>query len=87
MSAEANPHEVAIITHVLVPVFSSLSPDAQVVAVQKMLQQAAYYGFQKPYPDFVERWMKECLEQDAMLKDGDRVAEELFSPPKTELDV
>lgn len=88
MNTEVNPYEIALVHHVLVPMFKSLSAESQVIALAECSKENLYYcEFGKPLPENLIQTIKDVITKNEVLKDDDKLAEELFSPPKTELDV
>lgn len=88
MNTELNPYEVALVTHVLVPMFKSLSAESQVIALTKCANEGLYHcEFGEPLPEKLIQELKDVITKNEVLKDDDKLSETLFGPPTKELDV
>ena len=88
MNTELNPYEVALVTHVLVPMFKSLSAESQVIALTKCANEGLYHcEFGKPLPEKLIQELKDVITKNEVLKDDDKLSETLFGPPTKELDL
>jgi len=88
MNTELNPYEVALVTHVLVPMFKSLSAESQVIALTKCASEGLYHcEFGEPLPEKLIQELKDVITKNEVLKDDDKLSETLFGPPTKELDV
>jgi len=88
MNTELNPHEMALVQHLMIPMFNSFSAETKAVALVQLAKEGlCVCDFGNPLPENLIQSLKDIITRNEVLKDDDKLAEELFSPPKTELDV